>query len=75
MAFQEVTPDLARHLGVEGKGGALVSSVVPQSPADQAGVLEDDLIVNLGEQPTESVDDLHKLLTQLPIDVPATMSG
>jgi S1-C subfamily serine protease len=45
----------------------------PDGPADQAGVLEDDLIVSLGEQPTESIDDLHKLLTQLPVEVPSTI--
>ena len=36
-----------------------------------AGVLEEDVIVALGEQPVTSVDDLHKLLTQLPVEVPS----
>ena len=31
----------------------------------------DDSIVSLGEQPVTSVDDLHKLLAQLPVGVPA----
>ena len=29
--------------------------------------------MSLGEQPATSVDDLHKLLTQLPVGVPATV--
>jgi S1-C subfamily serine protease len=43
------------------------------APADQAGILEDDLIVALGEHPVTSVDDLHRLLTELPIEVPTTV--
>ena len=43
-------------------------------PADQAGILEEDLIVALGEQPIASVDDLHKLLLQLPVGVPTTLT-
>jgi S1-C subfamily serine protease len=50
-----------------------VMAIEPGGPADQAGILEEDLIVSLGEQETTSVDDLHKLLTQLPIDVPAAV--
>jgi len=42
-------------------------------PAEQAGVEVDDCILSIDEQPVANVDDLHKLLTQLPIDVPATI--
>jgi S1-C subfamily serine protease len=52
-------------------GAVEVMGIEPGGPAEQAGILEEDLIVALGEQPTTCVDDLHKLLTQLPIDVPA----
>src|SRR5262249_2340610 len=45
--------------------------IEPGGPADQAGILEEDLILSLGEQTTTNIDDLHKVLTQLPIDVPA----
>jgi S1-C subfamily serine protease len=48
-----------------------VQSVEPGSPAEQAGILEDDLIISLGEMAIATVDDLHKVLTQLPVDVPA----
>ncbi len=43
-------------------------------PADEAELQEEDVILSLGEQPTTSVDDLHKLLTQLPVGVPATIA-
>jgi S1-C subfamily serine protease len=62
---------LARRHGLKEKHAVEVWAVEPDGPADQAGILEEDLIVGLGEQPTPSVDDLHKLLTQLPVGIPA----
>ena len=46
----------------------------PGGPADDAGMQEGDVVVTLGEQPATSVDDLHKLLTQLPVGIPATVT-
>jgi len=51
-----------------------VISLEENGPADQAGVLEEDCILAIGEQTVATVDDLHKLLTQLPIDVPTTIT-
>jgi S1-C subfamily serine protease len=45
-------------------------AVEPGGPADQAGIEADDLIVSLGDQPVTSVDDLHRLLAQLPVGIP-----
>lgn len=43
-----------------------VATVATGSPADEAGIDQEDLIVRLGGQTVESVDDLHRLLTELP---------
>jgi S1-C subfamily serine protease len=64
---------IARGLGLPQPSGVEVLNVEPDSPADQAGLQEGDIIVSLGEQPTPTVDDLHKLLTQLPVGIPATV--
>jgi S1-C subfamily serine protease len=64
-------PNLAQRFELTQTGAVEVMAIEPGGPADQAGILEEDLIVTLGEQATTCVDDLHKLLTQLPIDVPA----
>jgi S1-C subfamily serine protease len=50
-----------------------VIAVEPNGPADQAGLLDEDHILSIGDQPTPTVDDLHRLLTQLPIEVPTTI--
>jgi S1-C subfamily serine protease len=63
--------DLARRFGLDQKTGVEVLAIEEGAPADQAGVLEGDMIVALGEQPATGIDDLHKLLTQLPVGLPA----
>jgi S1-C subfamily serine protease len=64
---------LARRFELKQTHGVEIQSVEQDGPADQAGVLEEDVIVSLGEQPTGSADDLHKLLMQLPVGVPAQL--
>src|SRR5438552_6362438 len=64
---------LVRYYSLSQKSGVEVQKIEPNGPAEQAGILEDDVIVSLGEQPTTSVDDLHKLLTQLPVGIPASI--
>ena len=64
---------VTRRHNLQQNSAVQVVSLEENGPADQAGVLEDDLILSLAEQPTATIDDLHKLLTQLPIDVPATV--
>jgi len=46
------------------ESGVLVISVEKQSPAEQAGLKEGDVIVALADSAVRSVDDLHKLLTE-----------
>jgi len=62
-----------RQFALAQKSGVEVLAVEENAPADQAGILEDDVLLSLGEQPTASVDDLHKLLTQLPVGIPASV--
>jgi S1-C subfamily serine protease len=62
---------LARRYGVTQTTAVEVLSVEQSGPADQAGITEEDLIISLAEQPTASVDDLHKLLMQLPVGIPS----
>jgi S1-C subfamily serine protease len=65
---------LARRFELVQNSGVEVIGVEPNSPADQASIEEGDILVGLGEFPTPSADDLHKLLTQLPVGVPSTVT-
>jgi S1-C subfamily serine protease len=55
-------------------GGVLVTSLESDAPAAAAGVREGDLIVGFDDQPVESLDDLHRLLTEDRIGTRVTLS-
>ena len=52
----------------------LVHEVVPSSLAAQAGIEVDDMIFALNDRLVESVDDLHRLLSALPMTSPIELS-
>ena len=54
--------------------GILVISIEPESPAQQAGLQERDVIVGFGEQAIASIDDLHKALTEDRVGVPTALT-
>ena len=68
-----LAPPLARTFELTQEAAVEVVAVEPHGPADQAGIEADDLVVTLGEEPVTSVDDLHRLLTQLPVGVPSSV--
>ena len=45
VSIQEITSDLAEGLGLDSPRGALVSQVMPDSPAEKAGLKERDVII------------------------------
>ena len=51
--LQAVTPEIAESLGLRLPNGALVASVVPNSPAARAGLKSSDLIVGIDGQTVE----------------------
>lgn len=55
-------------------GGVLITSLEPGAPAALAGLREGDLIVGFDEQVVESLDDLHRLLTEARIGTKATLT-
>jgi Do/DeqQ family serine protease len=74
VGFQPLSVELAKHFGVEGKGGALVSSVVPGGPAEKAGVKAGDVIVSLDGKPIKEHRDLLRLLLERPVGATVQLS-
>jgi Do/DeqQ family serine protease len=51
--LQALTPEIAESMGLRSPSGALVASVVANSPAARAGLKSSDLITAIDGQPTE----------------------
>jgi serine protease DegS len=49
--MQDITPELARSFGLAAGRGVLVAGVLPDSPAQQAGLEPGDVILAIGGQP------------------------
>ena len=68
-----LSQELVRRHGLGQKQGVEVLAVEPNAPADEAGLQEGDVILLFGDESVTNVDDLHRLLTQLPVGLPATL--
>ncbi len=53
VSIQDLTPDLAKSLGIKETTGALVSGVMKDSPAGKAGLKRGDIITELDGKPVE----------------------
>lgn len=67
VGLQPLTAELAKQLGVKVRAGALVTTVVPGSPADQAGMQEGDVIVKWNSRAIETPSDLSFSVASTPI--------
>jgi S1-C subfamily serine protease len=60
---------LVRFHKIPAESGILVVSVEPGSPAQRSGLQEGDVVLAYDGNPTPSVDDLHRLLTEARVGV------
>jgi serine protease Do len=58
MTMQEITPEMARNLGLQEKGGIVITKVHPNSPADEAGLKGGDIILNVNRIKILGMKDL-----------------
>ena len=58
VSFQEITPELAAHFGGSFEGGALINAVVPDGPADKAGLQAGDVLTEIDGQKLQEGPDL-----------------
>jgi serine protease Do len=66
MRLQEITPDVARDLGIAaGKGGAVVTSLDPRGAAARDGLQQGDVILSVNGRTTTTVDQVSQALDQV----------
>jgi serine protease Do len=64
VSIQEVTQQLAKEFGLKESKGALVSDVLPNSPAEKAGFRRGDVVVQLNGQVVENSTQLRNLVAK-----------
>ena len=65
ITVQELTPELAEQLDLDGQKGVLVTAVDPRGPAAKAKPLpvkRGDLIQEIGKKPVENMETYHRAL-------------
>ncbi len=66
VTIQDVDKKLADSFKLPGTDGALVTRVMEDSPAAQAGIKAEDFIVAIGGKPVKDVNDLRNRVADLP---------
>jgi serine protease Do len=64
LQLQDITPSMAAQRGLPAEHGVLVVGVEPGSPAEQAGVRQGDLLLEVNRQPVTSVHEAKDVLTR-----------
>ena len=62
VAFQEITAELAKSFGLDRPNGALVASIVDDSPASKAGLQMGDVILKLDDTRILDADQLPAII-------------
>lgn len=67
VSIQNMTPELAKSLGVDEAKGALVAEVTTNSPADKGGLERGDVIVRYNGKEIEASSSLPSLVASTPV--------
>ncbi|MGH9337254.1 MAG: Do family serine endopeptidase, partial [Vicinamibacteria bacterium] len=65
VTIQTIDEDIAESLGLENETGALVASVVPGGPADEAGIEPGDVIVEIDGEKIEEIKELTRKVADI----------
>ncbi len=73
IGIQDLTQDLSQSFGLKDAKGALVSEVKEDSPADQGGLKQGDVIIGYQGSPVEDAVALQRLVTRTAVGTKATV--
>ncbi|MEJ2688716.1 MAG: DegQ family serine endoprotease [Deltaproteobacteria bacterium] len=68
LTVQELTPDLAKSMGIEDTVGLVITDVDPGSKADEMGLKRGDIILEADRRPVKTVKQLRDILKKLKDD-------
>jgi serine protease Do len=64
VSIQEVTPEIADSLGLDGARGALIADLQPDGPAAKAGLRQGDVLLGFGGRPVSDSRELARLVAE-----------
>ena len=73
VSVQELTPSARERMKLGNETGLLVTEVVRDSPADEAGLREDDVILQFNGTKVEQADDFSRLVRNAGADKKVTL--
>ena len=59
---QNVTPEMAEQLGLEEPAGVVITEVEPGTPASEAGLRREDVILEVAREPVANVAEMQEKL-------------
>jgi len=62
VGIQDLTPELAKSMGVKIDHGVVVNKIYPNSPAQKYGLKEGDIIIKCNNESISSASDLQKVV-------------
>jgi len=65
LMVQNLTPEIAKGLGLKGTTGVVVTAVEPDSPADKAGIEHGDVIKQIKKDTIRNIDDFKKAVGKI----------
>lgn len=66
IVVQQVTPDMARALGMAQPEGSIVAATAPGGPAEKAGVQVGDVVLRLGDKTPSDERALLRMIGEMP---------
>jgi serine protease Do len=65
MTIQNLTDPQRQNMGIKERGGVQISSVEPNSFAEDIGLVAKDVLLSINRQPVNTVDDVRKIQNTL----------
>jgi len=69
----KVTPELAAYYGLPVEKGVLIVEIMPNGPAEKAGLAKGDIIIGLNNSPVHSINELQSLIQRRKIGEKVTI--
>ncbi|AWU94683.1 Do family serine endopeptidase [Azospirillum ramasamyi] len=74
VAIQDLTPDLAESLNLQGDEGALIAKIERGSPADSGGLRSGDVVVAVDGRPIRSATDFRNRIGLMRVGTPVQLT-